>query len=77
MIYVSLVSKPDAGNTENMRAGLSRDWSSLLPSLSERGKTIFKIGGITTELKRSYNYAKVLANNLARKKWILVLRRGI
>nr|MDO8100843.1 type IV toxin-antitoxin system AbiEi family antitoxin [Candidatus Njordarchaeota archaeon] len=67
----------DAGNTENVRAGLTRNESLLLSSLSERGKTIFKIEDIATELKCSYKYAKVLANNLAKKKWTIVLRRGI
>jgi predicted transcriptional regulator of viral defense system len=66
----------DAINTENIRAGLSRNESLLLSSLSEKGKTIFKIEDITTELACSYNYAKVIANNLAKKKWILVLSRG-
>jgi predicted transcriptional regulator of viral defense system len=66
----------DATNTENIRAGLSRNESLLLSSLSEKGKTIFKIEDIRTELSCSYGYAKVIANNLAKKKWILVLRRG-
>ncbi len=67
----------DAGSTETVRAGLSRNESLLLSSLSEKGKTIFRIGDIATELKCSYKYAKVLANNLAKKKWIVVLRRGL
>lgn len=29
------------------------------------------------ELRCSYNYAKVLANNLAKKKWIILLNRGV
>jgi len=77
IFYVWLVSVTDAGNTENVRAGLTRNESLLLSSLSERGKTIFKIEDIATELKCSYKYAKVLANNLAKKKWTIVLRRGI
>jgi len=72
-----LVSVTDASNTENVRAGLTRNESLLLSSLSERGKTIFKIEDIAAELKCSYKYAKVLANNLAKKKWTIVLRRGI
>lgn len=72
-----MVSVADASDTENVRAGLTRNESLLLSSLSEKGKTIFKIDDIATELKCSYKYAKVLANNLAKKKWIIVLRRGV
>jgi predicted transcriptional regulator of viral defense system len=67
----------DASYTENVRAGLTRNESLLLSSLSEKGKTIFKIEDIATELKCSYKYAKVLANNLTKKKWVIVLRRGV
>jgi len=67
----------DASYTENVRAGLTRNESRLLSSLSERGKTIFKIDDIATELKCSYKYAKVLANNLTKKKWVIILRRGV
>jgi predicted transcriptional regulator of viral defense system len=67
----------DASYTENVRAGLTRNESLLLSSLSEKGKTIFKIKDVTTELKCSYKYAKVLANNLTKKKWVIVLRRGV
>jgi predicted transcriptional regulator of viral defense system len=67
----------DARYTENVRAGLTRNESLLLSSLSEKGKTIFKIEDITTELKCSYEYAKVLANNLTKKKWVIVLKRGV
>ena len=67
----------DANNTEDVRAGLSRKESLLLSALSEKGKTIFNLKDIIDELKCSYEYAKVLANNLAKKKWIILLRRGI
>jgi predicted transcriptional regulator of viral defense system len=67
----------DASYTESVRAGLTRNESLLLSSLSEKGKTIFKIEDISAELKCSYKYAKVLANNLTKKKWIIVLRRGV
>jgi len=67
----------DASYTENVRAGLTRNESLLLSSLSEKGKTIFKMEDIATELKCSYKYAKVLANNLTKKKWVIVLRRGV
>ena len=67
----------DANVTGNVRAGLSRNESVLLSSLSEKDKTIFKLEDVIAELKCSYTYAKVLANNLARKKWVIVLRRGV
>ena len=67
----------DANNTENVRAGLTRNESLLLSSLSEKGKTIFRIEDIVSELRCSYGYAKVLANNLRKKKWIIILRRGV
>ncbi|MBI2938781.1 MAG: transcriptional regulator [Thaumarchaeota archaeon] len=66
----------DASDTENVRKGLSNSESRLLSSLSEKNKTVFGLGDITAELDCSYQYAKVLANNLAKKRWIVVLRRG-
>jgi predicted transcriptional regulator of viral defense system len=68
---------PDANNTENVRAGLTKNESLLLSSLSEKGKTIFRIDDIISELGCSYGYAKVLANNLRKKKWTIILRRGV
>ena len=67
----------DASYTENVRAGLTRNESLLLSSLSEKGKTIFRIEDVVNELRCSYKYAKVLANNLTKKKWVIVLRRGV
>ena len=67
----------DASYTENVRAGLTRNESLLLSSLSEKGKTIFRIEDVVNELMCSYKYAKVLANNLTKKKWVIVLRRGV
>lgn len=66
----------DANNAENVRAGLSRNESLLLSSLSERDKTIFSLKDVIDELTCSYKYAKAIANNLAKKKWIIILRRG-
>jgi predicted transcriptional regulator of viral defense system len=77
IFYVWLVSMADASYTENVRAGLTRNESLLLSSLSEKGKTIFRIEDVVNELKCSYEYAKVLANNLTKKKWVIVLRRGV
>jgi predicted transcriptional regulator of viral defense system len=67
----------DASYTENVRAGLTRNESLLLSSLSEKGKTIFRIEDVVNELTCSYKYAKVLANNLTKKKWVINLKRGV
>jgi len=67
---------PDAKNTENVRTGLSRSESLLLSSLSEKNKTIFDLKDVMAELRCSYRYAKVIANNLTRKRWIVLLKRG-
>ena len=74
---VFLVSVMDANDTLGIRGGLSRNESRLLAALSEKGKSIFKIGDIRAELNCSYEYAKVLVNNLAKKKWVIVLNRGV
>jgi len=66
----------DANSTHNIRAGLTKAESFLLSSLSEKGITIFGLKDVVQELNCNYTYAKVLANNLARKKWIVVLKRG-
>jgi predicted transcriptional regulator of viral defense system len=67
----------DAKVTEDVRGGLSRNESLLLAALSERGKSIFKIEDIVAELKCSYEYAKVLAHSLTKKKWVIALKRGV
>jgi predicted transcriptional regulator of viral defense system len=74
---VLLVSITGASITENIRAGLSRNESLLLSALSEKNKTIFKLKDVIAELQCPYTYAKVLANNLARKKWLIVIKRGV
>lgn len=72
-----MVSIVDANDTKNVRSGLTKNESLLLSSLSEKGKTIFGVKEIVTELKCSYKYAKVVANNLSKKGWVTILRRGI
>lgn len=63
--------------TQNVRQGLSRNESLVLSSLSEKGKKIFGLKDIVKELDCSYAYAKDMAKNLVRKKWILSLVRGV
>jgi len=62
--------------TQNVRQGLSRNESLLLSSLAGKGKKIFTLKEVVAELGCSYTYAKDLAKTLARKKWIINLRRG-
>ena len=71
-----MVSVPDANGAKNVRKGLSGTESRLLASLSAKGRTIFSLKDVSAELATSYEYAKVLVNNLTKKKWITVLRRG-
>ena len=74
---VLLVSVLDSNDAHNVRGGLSRSESLLLSALSEKGKNIFKIDNVKAELNCSYEYAKVLVNNLAKKKWVILLNRGV
>jgi len=76
IVYVQLVSVSDASDTTNVRAGLTRNESLVLSSLSEKGKTIFRLKDVSADLGCSYKYAKVLANNLVKKKWVIILNRG-
>ena len=71
-----MVSKADAMDTENIRRGLTKNESRLLSSLSEKGKSIFRLKDVSDELGCTYKYAKVLTNNLAKKRWIIALSRG-
>lgn len=66
----------DTKKTEDVRGGLSRSESLLLSSLAEKNKTIFELADIVAELGCSYEYAKVLVNKLAGKKWVTPLKRG-
>jgi len=77
IFYVWLVSVVDTNVTEDVRGGLSRSESLLLAALSEKGKSIFKLEDVVAELGCSYEYAKVLVNSLARKKWVIGLKRGV
>jgi predicted transcriptional regulator of viral defense system len=70
-----MVTKSVAKNTNN-RKGLSKKEAYLLSSLSEKKKQLFAIKDIIKELECSYNYAKVIVNRLAKKKWVLSLEKG-
>jgi predicted transcriptional regulator of viral defense system len=58
------------------RRGLSKKETYLLSTLSEKKMRIFEIKDIIVELNCSYNYAKVIANRLVKKKWTLILEKG-
>jgi len=65
-----------ASKTAELRKGISKKEAILLSSLSENNKPIFEIKDIIRELGVSYNYAKVIANRLAKKKWVAPLEKG-
>ena len=71
-----MVTDSDTNNAENERKSLSRAESSLLASLAEEGKNIFTLSDITAELGSSYKNAKVIANRLVKKRWLIPLTRG-
>jgi predicted transcriptional regulator of viral defense system len=66
----------DTNNEKSIRKGLSRGESRLLSSLAEKRKDIFSLNDVILELNCPYENAKVIANRLARKKWIIPLGRG-
>ncbi|MBU4221898.1 MAG: transcriptional regulator [Euryarchaeota archaeon] len=65
-----------ASKTAELRKGISKKEAFLLSSLSENNKPIFEIKDIIHELGCSYNYAKVIANRLTKKKWVAPLEKG-
>jgi len=71
-----MVTKSDTNNAENERKSLSKAESSLLASLAEEGKNIFTLSDITERIDGSYKNAKVIANRLVKKKWLIPLTRG-
>lgn len=71
-----LVTMSDTNDTKNIRIGLSKTESQLLSSLAEARKNIFSLDNVTSELNCSYKNAKVIANRLVKKKWLIRLRRG-
>lgn len=71
-----MVTDSDTNDTENARKSLSKAESSLLASLAEEGKNIFKLNDVTTKLGSSYKNAKVIVNRLVKKKWLIPLTRG-
>jgi len=71
-----MVADFDTNDTKNERKSLSRSESALLSSLAEEGKNIFTLQDIITKLGNSYENAKLIANRLVKKKWLIQLARG-
>lgn len=63
-------------NTQNIRNSLSKTESTLLSHLSENGKTIFTLQEITKGFGLRYDNAKVIANRLVKKRWLIRLAGG-
>lgn len=76
LFYVMLVTMSDTNDAKNIRASLSRTESQLLSSLAEARKNIFSLDDIIYQLNCSYRNAKVIANRLVKKKWVILLSRG-
>ncbi len=74
--YVTLGIISTSKSTQNIRQGLSKTESFLLSSLASKGKSIFTMRDIISELDCSYDYAKNIAKVLAKKKWTINLKRG-
>lgn len=60
----------------HVRNSLSTTESTLLASLSERGRNIFTLEDVTSTLDIPYEYAKVIVSRLGKKKWLIRLARG-
>jgi len=71
-----MVADFDTNDTKNERKSLSRSESALLSSLAEDGKNIFTLQDIIAKLGNSYENAKLIANRLVKKKWLIQLARG-
>jgi len=77
IICARLEGIPAPKLAQNIRQGLSKRESILLSTLAGKGKKTFTLPDIIMELDSSYSSAKEIAKSLARKKWIIKLRRGI
>jgi predicted transcriptional regulator of viral defense system len=71
-----MVTKSVTNNTKNERKGLSKTESTLLSSLSEKGRAIFTLKDVVENSGINYDNAKVIANRLVKKRWLIRLSRG-
>lgn len=65
-----------ASKNAGIRKGLSKKEAYLLTSLAEKKKRLFGLKDVMDELGCSYNYAKVIASRLAKKKWLIPIEKG-
>lgn len=63
-------------STQNIRIGISDKETYLLSTLANEGKSIIDLDDITRVSGASYNYAKVIANRLRKKKWLIQITKG-
>ncbi len=70
-----MVTKSVSKNSE-IRKGLSKKEAYLLSSLAEKKKRLFGLKDVMEELGCTYDYAKVIASRLAKKKWLIPIEKG-
>ncbi|MBI1663203.1 MAG: hypothetical protein IS860_06900 [Nitrosopumilus sp.] len=63
-------------STQDIRKGISEKETYLLSTLAKEGKTIIDLKDITRVTGASYGYAKVMANRLRNKKWLIPITNG-
>ena len=63
-------------STQNIRKGISEKETYLLSTLAKEGKTIINLKEIIRVTGASYGYAKVIANRLCNKKWLVPITNG-
>ena len=71
-----LEDKADLKGGFYVRRPLSKTESTLLASLAERGRNILTLKDVTSTLDIQYENAKVIANRLVKKKWLIQIARG-
>jgi len=55
-------------HTQNIRIGITKGETYILSTLAKEGKTIIDLEDIIRVSNASYNYAKVIADRLRKKK---------
>lgn len=70
-----MVTETVTQNTE-LRKGISKKEALLLSSFAERKKYIITLSDILCETNCTYNHAKVIANRLLKKKWLIPIEKG-
>ena len=60
-------------STQDIRKGISEKETYLLSTLAKEGKTIINLKDVTRVTGASYGYAKVMANRLCNKKWLVLI----